>query len=605
MLAQQTSTLATTAEAPVALLATRHTETQQWGRKWLERYGFQVSVATSLEDVVGLLATAPTDVVVVDGSLRDRAGLGPSAALRRLPQGSQLPLLVLCSDSKEAHAAVREGGTDVARKPFDWPILGQRAAHMAKAYRASQELARTRSELQTQRTDEKYEAREQTGALDPLTGLPSLKSFEHAIESTLSGNARTGAALAVMALDIDRFKLINETYGRRGGSQVLVQVAERLRACVRRRETLGRRLAGPATAAIARIGGDAFGLMISPAERADEVRVIAQSVLDALGAPFAVDAAEVYVAASVGIALAPADGESAEQLVQRADLARTEAQRQSGGAPRFYTRAITEGRERALKIDNLLRRTLERDELALHYQPLVDLTSGRIVGAEALLRWASPELGTVPPLEFIPFAEETGFMVEVGAWVLRTACRQVREWIDQGLPPIRIATNVSLCQLLRGNLPEIVDGALREARIPASLLELELSERGVLRSDPEILRQLQELRRRGVQLAVDDFGTGDSAIAYLKRFPLDTLKIDRCFVAGAVTNESDAAIASAMIAMAHSLRLRVVAEGVERQPELDLLRGLSCEEFQGFLFSPGVPAEAFRELLAREQGSGE
>jgi diguanylate cyclase (GGDEF)-like protein len=476
---------------------------------------------------------------------------------------------------------------------------------MAKAYRASQELARTRSELQTQRTDEKYEAREQTGALDPLTGLPSLKSFEHAIESTLSGNARTGAALAVMALDIDRFKLINETYGRRGGSQVLVQVAERLRACVRRRETLGRRLAGPATAAIARIGGDAFGLMISPAERADEVRVIAQSVLDALGAPFAVDAAEVYVAASVGIALAPADGESAEQLVQRADLARTEAQRQSGGAPRFYTRAITEGRERALKIDNLLRRTLERDELALHYQPLVDLTSGRIVGAEALLRWASPELGTVPPLEFIPFAEETGFMVEVGAWVLRTACRQVREWIDQGLPPIRIATNVSLCQLLRGNLPEIVDGALREARIPASLLELELSERGVLRSDPEILRQLQELRRRGVQLAVDDFGTGDSAIAYLKRFPLDTLKIDRCFVAGAVTNESDAAIASAMIAMAHSLRLRVVAEGVERQPELDLLRGLSCEEFQGFLFSPGVPAEAFRELLAREQGSGE
>ena len=205
----------------------------------------------------------------------------------------------------------------------------------------------------------------------------------------------------------------------------------------------------------------------------------------------------------------------------------------------------------------------------------------------------------MPPTEFIPVAEETGFMVDIGKWVLRMACRQLKAWLDEGLPRIRMATNVSLCQLTRGNLPELVDQALAEAGLDPSLLELELSERGVLRSDPETLRQLQAVRRRGVRVSVDDFGTGDSAIAYLKRFPLDTLKVDQSFVAGALTNQDDAAITSAMIAMAHHLRLRVVAEGVEGQKQFDLLDQMDCEEVQGFFFSPPVPAGEFRELLRR------
>ena len=601
--ARETTARGTAGNAPVAVLATRRSDTLEWGKKWLERYGFQVSVATSLDDAAGLLEAAPTDVVVVDGSLPSQAGLAPWAALRRAAKGAELPLLVLCSNQEEAQAALREGGTDVARKPFDWLIVGQRAARMAKEYRASQELARARSELQSARDSERAEVPNPSGALDPLTGLPYQKGFEQAIESTFAGNARAGAALAVIVLDLDRFRLINETYGRRGGSQVLVQVAERMRTCLRKRDLLARRGAGLATAAIARLSGDAFGIMVSPVESADDATAVAQSLLDSLGSPFPVGAEEVYLTASIGIAIAPGDGTSAEQLLQHAELAMTEAQRRGGGMPRLYIRALTESHERALKIDTLLRQTLERNQLSLHYQPLVDVRSGRIVGAEALLRWSSPELGSVPPLEFIPFAEETGYMVEIGAWVLRTACLQVRKWIDQGLPPIRIAINVSLCQLMRGNLPELVAEALQAARLDPSLLELELSERGVLCGDPEVLRQLHAIRQLGVRLAVDDFGTGDSAIAYLKKFPLDTLKVDRSFVAGAVDDESDATITSAIVAMAHRLRLRVVAEGVERQPELDLLRELECEEFQGFLFSPGVPAEAFRELLAGQRGS--
>jgi diguanylate cyclase (GGDEF)-like protein len=469
-----------------------------------------------------------------------------------------------------------------------------------QAHRTWKELARARGELEGRQERGADGEASHSASLDPLTGLPLRRAYEKILDGALSGNVRTGSELAVLFLDIDRFKLVNETYGRRGGSQMLLQVAERLGACLRRRDLVVRSSSGLVTAAMGRLGGDAFSVMVSPVGGRDEVLLIATTVLDALSAPFALADTEVYLSASVGIALAPADGACAEELLQRAELAMVESRRRGGGLTRFYSRALSDARERALKIDRLLRKTLDRNELSLHYQPLIDARSQRIVGAEALLRWQHPELGNVPPMEFIPFAEETGFMVEIGRWVLRTACRQLREWIDDGLPTIRMATNISLCQLVRGNLPQLVDQALAEARLDPSLLELELSERGALRSDPDILRQLQALRSRGVRISVDDFGTGDSAIAYLKRFPLDTLKVDQSFVKGSSTDADDAAITSAMVAMAHRLRMRVVAEGVETAQQLDMLQDLGCEEVQGFLFSPAAPASIFRELLGRD-----
>jgi diguanylate cyclase (GGDEF)-like protein len=589
-------------DAPLALVASRDSDTLRWGKKWLESFGFRVAGANSLDEAAGVLRTSTPEIAIVDGSLRSADGVGAWAAIRRLPGGEQLPVLTVCSGDKEATRAIQEGSSEVVRKPVEWPLLSQRAARLVQGHRTLQELAWTRSELASLRNSSQRERPgSPVGTLDPLTGLPNRRSYERLLDGVLAGSARSGSSLAVLFLDLDRFKLINETYGHRGGNQILVQVAERLGSCLRSRDLVTRRKVGLVTAVLGRLTGDAFSLTISPVEGRGEIEPAAQAVLDALSRPFALDESEAYISASLGIAVAPEDGASAEELLQHAELAMAEARRRGGSTFRFYSRAQSSDRERALKIDRLLRRSLERNEFSIAYQPIVDLHSRQIVGAEALLRWRHAELGEVPPMEFIPYAEETGLMVDIGRWVLRTACRQLKAWLDQGLPEIRMAINVSLCQLLRGNLPQLVDEALAEAGLEPSLLELELSERGVLCSDPEILRQLQALRSRGVRVSVDDFGTGDAAIGNLKRFPIDTIKVDQSFVAGALTNGDDAAITSAMIAMAHRLRLRVVAEGVEQAQQVVFLEGLECEELQGFFFSPGVPAEQFGALLAREK----
>jgi diguanylate cyclase (GGDEF)-like protein len=590
------------AQAPQALLVSRAPETLAWGKKWLERFGFKVAVATGLDEAAEVLGSGVTEIAIVDGAIPHPEVAPAWATLRRAPGGGDVTLLAICASDAEARTAVVEGSTDVMRKPIEWQVLCQRAARLVQAHRAARDLALTRSELENvQNRCKTQHPGDPEAPLDVLTGLPQRRSFEHTVEGVLAAGHRTGTAQAVLFLDLDRFKLINGTYGRLGGSQILVQVAERLRGSLRKCSLAGARRAGLATAAIARVGGDAFALMVSPVGSREENAPIAQAVLEALSKPCTVEGEDVYVSASIGVAVAPHDGATAEELLQCAELAMAEAGRRGGASFCFYSRTLNDARERALKLDRLLRRAFERRELCLHYQPIIDMGSRRIVGAEALLRWRSPELGDVPPTEFIPVAEETGFMVDIGRWVLHEACRQLREWLDAGVPPLRMATNVSLCELTRGNLPQLVDEALTAARLDPSLLELELSERGVLRNDPDVLRQLHAVRERGVRVSVDDFGTGDSAIAYLKKFPLDTLKVDQSYVAGALNNEDDAAITSAMIAMAHRLRLRVVAEGVEGQSQVDLLEQMDCEEVQGFFFSPPVSPAAFRALLGSDE----
>jgi EAL domain-containing protein (putative c-di-GMP-specific phosphodiesterase class I) len=312
---------------------------------------------------------------------------------------------------------------------------------------------------------------------------------------------------------------------------------------------------------------------------------------------------EVVLSTSAGVALAPADGLTAEMMLQKAELAAAEAAA-SGGAVRFYGQSSNRLTERSRAINRLLPNALGRGEVQLHYQPLVEEAAARISGAEALLRWECPELGSVPPSEFVPLAEEASLMVNLGSWVLRTAARQARKWRDAGLPLGRMSVNVSLCQLVRGDLARVVREVLDETGLEPSVLELELSERGVLRSDPEILRQLRAIRALGVRLAIDDFGTGNSAVVYLKQFPIDVLKIDQSFIRGVGSSSEDAAITSATIAMARQLGLRVVAEGVEEPGQRDFLRRHGCSEYQGFLFSPAVPADVFADLLRHGFASG-
>jgi diguanylate cyclase (GGDEF)-like protein len=472
---------------------------------------------------------------------------------------------------------------------------------LARLAEAAGELGRVREENERLRSAAEDERRQALwrGHFDPLTGLPDGERLERTLENTLAG-ASGKSQVAVALFDVEHLVKLNTRLGRSRTNSVLQQVAQRLVA-VLRSEEMRRSGAGPSMSMAARIGAGLFAVLLTGLPGGPEAKAAVRLLLDRLSGRYVVGDDEIVLSLSVGIALAPADGLTAESLLQKAELAAHEAL-ESGGAIRFYRQSSQRMSERSRAITRLLPNALENGQLRLHYQPLVDESASRVRAAEALLRWPSPELGEVPPSEFVPLAEEAGLMLGIGSWVLRTACRQIDAWRRQGLPDCRVAVNVSLCQLVRGDLAQVVRECLEETGIHASRLELELSERGVLRSDPEIVRQLNSIRSLGVGLAIDDFGTGNSAVSYLKQFPIDVLKIDQSLVRGVTTSSEDAAITSATVVMARQLGLRVVAEGVEQPGQVDFLRRHGCTEFQGFLFSPAVAPDVFAGMLSRGLG---
>jgi diguanylate cyclase (GGDEF)-like protein len=581
----------------VAVIASHEAAAQKWGPKWLERFGFDVELASTPDAMINLLDTARPKVALVDIGWWPTAE--SSAVFAGVHEGPCVPSIVLCTSEREVREGLESGATDVIRRPFDWRVVGRRAEFFARAYETELELAQTRTKLEEawQEAESKTVLLEHRNNTDSLTALPERHTFEKNLTRAMDALLRDGSGVAVLHVDIDRFKSINDSYGRSGGNEMLKQVAQRLTDCVHSPDFVSNQGSGLFTASLARLSSDEFIMMVGNVNRPDDVSPIAEMVLDSFSSPFQIDGTDVFASASLGVTIAPADGENADRLLQNAELAAIEAKRSGGSLFRFYNPSFNQLTKKNLELDRLLRKSLECHEFTLSYQPLVRVEDGRFVGAEALLRWNHPELGRVPPLDFIPAAEETGLMVPIGAWVIRTACEELKSWIDAGLPPMRMSVNVALCQLLRGGLTEIVDGILKDVGVPPGLLELELSERGVLRDSAEIIRQLNDLKSLGVRLSVDDFGTGNSAIAYLKGFDLDVLKIDRSYIRGIPKNEDDAAIASAMVAMAHKLNLTVVAEGIEDEEQLEMLRTWGCDEFQGYMVSPPVPSDEFRELV--------
>lgn len=583
----------------LAVLATRDGAARKWGAKWLERFDFEVMVMDSREAMVDVLDTMEPALLVIDAAwwLDD----DPPPALAKLHDGDSTRTIVIGTSDREMRRALETRATDVVRRPVNWHAVGRRAAGFERsiATEAELEIARTELEVAWRRADEATQRLDHFTRVDSVTELSRRAVFDQILTRAIDAHRRTGNGVAVIHIDLDRFKAINESFGRRGGDEVLKQVAKRLNGCVRSLDFVARPRAGMASAALARLSGDEFTMMLGNIHDPDDVTKVVQATLDALEKGFAVDGTDVYVSASVGIALAPADGDTCERLLQHAELASIEAKRCGGGLFRFYNPTLNQLTQKNLELDRLLRKSLEFHEFSLSYQPILRVSDQRVVAAEALLRWNHPELGRVPPLDFIPVAEETGLMVPIGAWILRTAIEQAKSWIDEGLPPIRMAVNLALCQILKGSLPEIVREILDEVGLPPHLLELELSERGVLNNGPEIIRQLNEVKELGVRLAVDDFGTGNSAIQYLRSFDLDVLKIDRSYIKGLPDNVDDSAISAAMVAMAHQLNMTVVAEGVEHEEQLQLLRGWGCDEFQGFLVAPPLQPDAFRGVLEK------
>jgi diguanylate cyclase (GGDEF)-like protein/PAS domain S-box-containing protein len=421
---------------------------------------------------------------------------------------------------------------------------------------------------------------------DSLTDLPNRALFQSRLGHAIHIARRHGQRLGLLFLDMDGFKNINDSLGHPAGDELLQAIARRMTEHLRAMDTL------------ARLGGDEFVILVENLRDSKEAAIVAQNVLNLLTKPFRLETGqEVFIGASIGISLFPDDAEDATQLVRNADAALYQAKAQGRNTYRFYTEALTHSANERMRLESSLRRALEHNEFVLHYQPQISLRDGRLIGAEALVRWQSPEGGLTPPARFIPVAEETGLIRPLGEWVLRTACAQFRAWREAGLPDITLAVNLSSRQFEKHDLAECIGGILAETGHPASRLELEITESAIMERGEQAIDTLAQLKRLGVNLSIDDFGTGYSSLAYLKRFAVDKLKIDQNFIHDIPHNLDDNEIAATIIAMARNLKLHVLAEGVETEEQLAFLQLHGCDAYQGYLYSPPVPAAEFVKFL--------
>ncbi|WP_081933610.1 bifunctional diguanylate cyclase/phosphodiesterase [Massilia sp. 9096] len=424
---------------------------------------------------------------------------------------------------------------------------------------------------------------------DALTGLPNRSLLQDRLCQAVAYAGRSGHPVWVMLIDLDRFKFVNDSMGHKAGDVLLMTVAARLRASLRDSDT------------VARLSGDEFVAILSGHADQPLTTEIVQRVMDSVAQPVMLGAKEFFVTCSIGVAAYPSDGTPADSLIEHADIAMYRAKKLGRNNFQFYTPAMNEESQERVRIESALRNALERNEFVLHYQPQVDLKSGRIVGMEALIRWKHPELGMVPPARFIGIAEETGLIVPIGAWVMRTAAAQNKAWQDAGLGPLRVAVNLSARQFGAADLVPGIERVLRDTGLDPACLELELTESLFMSDVTPAVELLHRMKSLGIQLSIDDFGTGYSSFSYLSRFPIDVLKIDRSFVNDLQHDANDAAIVASIIALAHNLRLSVIAEGVETAEQLDYLRHQGCDEMQGYYFSRPLPVHEFEQLLRQQR----
>ena len=557
---------------------------------YLEEAGYSRFVSTN--DPVGALDMIRRErpsLLLLDLSMPQVSGFDLLQAVRLDRELQYLPVIVLTAmtDPASKLKALELGASEFLAKPVDASELALRVRN-SLAFKVYQDRLAT---------------------CDLLTGLPNRSTFIHRLDAELRRAAHAGTVVGLLHIDLNRFKQINDTLGHGAGDQLLRLVAERLDASVRGTDTIARdampsagmiaRDAKPRAGLISRLGGDEFSVLLSDLGREDHAALVARRIRLAMQAPFQIDGQELFVTPSIGIAVFPGDGADAATLLKNAEVAMYHAKQQGAVEAEFYRKALNVRSLERLTLENALRRALERNELELYYQPKIAILTGHVAGAEALLRWNHPELGMVSPVEFIPIAEECGLIVDIGEWVLRTACEQAMRWERAGYPPLTVAVNISRPQLAQNRLIDLLASLRRSNCLGRNRIVLELTE-SLLMDDAEAsIGMLSTLRDMGMMLSLDDFGTGYSSLAYLKRFPLDELKIDRSFIRAVADSPADAAIVQAIIVLARSLGLRVVAEGVETQAQLRYLAQLDCDQYQGFLYSRPVPVAQFEQLCRK------
>ncbi|KAF0191252.1 MAG: PAS/PAC and GAF sensor-containing diguanylate cyclase/phosphodiesterase [Gammaproteobacteria bacterium] len=534
---------------------------------------FDITHVSCLSDVSRTMGNQEFDVALVDLSLPDASGLCTVTHLHTV--NANLPVVVLSSltDEDTALLALQNGAQD-------YLVKGRGDAHtLVRALRYAVERKQSEDKLT-------YLAQ-----YDHLTGLPNRALFRDRLNRAMTQVTRYQGTIGLMFLDLDHFKEINDTLGHDVGDLLLKAMAARLKKCVREGDTL------------ARLGGDEFTVILDNLGGADDATAVAEKIIAAMQPPFELGEHEIFVTSSVGIALYPNGGKTAEDLIKHADAAMYHAKSLGRNNYQFYTTTLDSQGLQRMTLENRLRHALEREEFLVYYQPLIDPHSKRITGAEALLRWQPAGEEPILPGEFIYLLEQTGLIIAVGEWVLQTACTRNRAWQNDGLAPIPIAVNLSARQFRQKELAATVERALLATGLESRYLQLELTEGLLMENTGLTDRTLTTLKEMGVRLSVDDFGTGYSSLSYLKRFPLDTLKIDQSFVHDLATGPHDPALVNAIIALGHSLRLTVVAEGVETAEQLAFLSKRGCDEVQGYYFSYPLPTAEFTALLAGRQPS--
>ena len=697
--------------SPLALVVDDDAMMRMLVRESLEAGGFRVEEAEDGQAGLALVTELLPAVVLLDVVMPGMDGFATCLALRRLPAGARVPVLMMTGldDTASVNRAYESGATDFVTKPIAWPILPHRVRYLLRSRQAFEALARSEERLaeaqrlaqlghwdwnlegsEVHRSDEllrilgvrrdqfppeyrallpllhaedrdllaaalsaaleraqpyslecrllradgsvgilheqavvtcdaagkpvrihgttqditerrRNEERLRTLALyDPLTGLPNREFFREQFGHSLAHAERIGRSLAVMMLDIDRFKRINETFGHGAGDQLLKEVGARLAQTLRDADYVTRADFVPADQNLARLGGDEFTIMLASLARPEDVAKVARRILEMVACPIMLNGEETVVTASIGIAVYPADGADTDTLLKNADSAMYFAKEQGKNNYQFFSSTMNARSFQKLSLENGLRKALERDELRLHYQPKVDALSGRISGVEALIRWQHPDLGMVAPNDFIPLAEETGLIVPIGEWVLHTACAQLARWHAAGHAGLTVAVNMASPNFAQQDFVETVAAIIRGAGVAPEAVEIEVTESVLMQDMKATIAKLTALKASGVRLSVDDFGTGYSSLAYLKKFPIDTLKIDRSFVRDVIGSREDSAITSAIIALGQSLGLEVVAEGVETEEQAAFLRHKGCHLMQGYLFGRPVPAAEISALLAAE-----
>lgn len=694
---------------PLALIVDDDITLRVLAREALEQAGCRVEDAATGQEALEAFQRETPDIILLDVVMPGMDGFATCAALRKLPGGASVPVLIMTGldDVKSIATAYDAGATDFVTKPWNALVLSHRVRYMLRASQAVAELLeREMSLAEAQRiarlgnwqwnlSSNRFTASTQTlrilgiqddpasttlsfdaflghiheadrqavesgirqaiatgapfrqdhrvhvptgdvrivhhyaevafeqgGAAtsvvgtiqditdqkkteaqihflsnyDRLTQLPNRQLFQDRVAQALASQKRHDLQGAVLLINLDRFQRINDTLGPKCGDEMLREVAERLLHCVRHSDSVSRHDDQEPTT-LSRLGGDEFTILLTHLSSAQSATKVAQRIQEALAVPFEVENRPVVITASIGIALLGQDGEDVDTLLRNAEAAMHAAQDQGRNTYQFYSKSMNVALAERLSLETDLRQAIDKGEFLLHYQPQVDIRRWEIVGVEALIRWPHPERGMVSPMSFIPLAEEIGLIDQIGQWVLRTACAQQVAWSACGLGDITIAVNLSAVQFQQAALLDTIRTIVRETGVDPARMELELTESTAMQQAENAVGTFNQLKEMGFSLSIDDFGTGYSSLAYLKRFPIDTIKIDRAFVKDLDTESEQAAIAIAIIAMAHGLKLRVLAEGVETQPQLDILRDQGCDAIQGYYFSQPLPAERVEQLI--------